>query len=99
MRSDCPLDLGTDYLVGNVVFVSDASYLAVTPDFHGSYSLQLCCDGHDSQAYRKMDVTRDRISRIVEVREMLLSFQTSLNLVNAVFVCAILENISGLESS
>ena len=31
---------------------------------------------HDSQAYRKMDVTRERISRILEVREILLSFQT-----------------------
>ena len=31
---------------------------------------------HDSQAYRKVDVTRERISRILELREMLLSFQT-----------------------
>ena len=27
---------------------------------------------HDSQAYRKMDVTRERISRILELREILL---------------------------
>ena len=26
--SDCLLDLGTDFLVGNVVFVGDAEYLA-----------------------------------------------------------------------
>ena len=31
---------------------------------------------HDSQAYRKMDVARERISRILELREILLSFQT-----------------------
>ena len=31
---------------------------------------------HDSQAYRKMDVTRERISRILERREILLSIQT-----------------------
>ena len=31
---------------------------------------------HDSQAYRKMDVTRERISCILELREILLSFQT-----------------------
>ena len=31
---------------------------------------------HDSQAYRKMAVTRGCISRILELREMLLSFQT-----------------------
>ncbi len=53
---------------------------------------------HDSQAYRKRDVTKERISRILELREILLSFQTVLNL-NAAVVCAILESISGLEPS
>ena len=33
---------------------------------------------HDSQAYRKMDVTRERISRILELREILLSIQINL---------------------
>ena len=37
-----------------------------------------------------MDVTRERIGRIVELNEMLLSFQTGFNFVNAVVVCAIL---------
>ena len=54
---------------------------------------------HDSQAYRKMDVIRERISRILELREILMSFQTDFNLVNAAVVCAILESISGLEPS
>ena len=54
---------------------------------------------HDSQAYRKMDVTRERISLILELREILLSFQTGFNLVNVAVVCAILESISGLEPS
>ena len=54
---------------------------------------------HDSQAYRKVDVTRERIRRILELREILLSFQTGFNLVNAAVVCAILESISGLEPS
>ena len=49
---------------------------------------------HDSQAYRKMDVTRERISRISELREILLSFETGFNLVNAAVVCAILESKS-----
>ena len=31
---------------------------------------------HDSQVYRKMDVTRERISHILELLEILLSFQT-----------------------
>ena len=54
---------------------------------------------HDSQAYRKIDVTRERMSRIFELRIILLSFQTGFNLVNAAVVCAILESISGLEPS
>ena len=54
---------------------------------------------HDSQAYRKMDVTKERISRILELREILLSIQTGFSLVNAAVACAILESISGLEPS
>ena len=54
---------------------------------------------HDSQAYREKDLTRERISRILQLREILLSFQTGFNLVNAAVVCAILESISGLEPS
>ena len=46
-----------------------------------------------------MDVTRERFSRILELREILLSIQTGFNLVNAAVVCAILESISGLEPS
>ena len=52
----------------------------------------------DSQAF-KMDVTRERISCILELREILLSFQTGFDLVSAAVVCAILESISGLEPS
>ena len=51
----------------------------------------------DSQVYRKMDMTRERISRVLELREILLSFQTGFNLVNATVVCAVLESISDLE--
>ena len=54
---------------------------------------------HDSHAYRKTDVTREHISRLLELREILLSFQTGFNLVNATVVCALLESISGLEPS
>ena len=50
---------------------------------------------HDSQAYRKMDRSRDHI----ELREILLSFQTGFNIVSAVVVCAILGSISSLEPS
>ena len=54
---------------------------------------------HDSQAYRKVGVTRERISRILELREILMSFQTGLNLVNAAVIYAILESVTGLEPS
>ena len=51
------------------------------------------------QAYRKMDLTRERISSILELREILLSFQIGFNPVNTNVVCAFLESISGLEPS
>ena len=52
---------------------------------------------HDSQAYGEMDVTRELISRILELTAILLSFQTGFSLVNAAVACAILERISGLN--
>ena len=54
--SGCQLDLGTDFLVGNMIFVRDVLYLVVAPQEDG--------------------VTRECISGILELREMLLSFQT-----------------------
>ena len=54
---------------------------------------------HDLQAYKNMDVTRDRIGRIVELRKILLPFQTGFNRVNAAAVGAVLERIPGLEPS
>ena len=44
-----------------------------------------------------MEVTREHISCILELREMLLSFHTGFNLVSAAVVCDILESISCLE--
>ena len=46
-----------------------------------------------------MDVTTERIGYILELRELLLSFQTGFNLVNAAVVYAVLASISGLEPS
>ena len=98
MRSDCLLDLSTGFLVGNMVFVYEMrSTMRLHLIFMACILLwSSAVRVHDSQAYgRKMDVT----SRILELREILLSFQTGLNLVNAAVVCAILESISGLEPS
>ena len=53
----------------------------------------------DSQAHRKIDVTRELISCIFELTEMLLLFQNGFNIVSVAVVCAILEIISGLEPS
>ena len=47
----------------------------------------------------KMDVTRERIIRILELKKIPLLIQTGFSLVNAAVVCAILESISGLEPS
>ena len=44
-------------------------------------------------------MTRERISRILELRETLLSIQTGFSLVSAAVVCAILESTSVLEPS
>ena len=54
---------------------------------------------HESQEYRKMDVTRERISHVLELTEILLSIQIGFSLVNAAVACAILGSISGLEPS
>ena len=54
---------------------------------------------HDSQTYMNTDVTRERISRILELREIVLSFPICFKLFNAAVVCAVRESISGLELS
>ena len=46
VRSSCLLDLGTDVLFGNMVFLLAVWYPAVAPHFHGLYSsLELYCEG------------------------------------------------------
>ena len=54
---------------------------------------------HDSQAYSKMDMRMEHISCILELREILLSFQNALNLVSAAVVCAVLEMKTSNESA
>ena len=54
---------------------------------------------HDSQAYRNMEMTRERISLTFDPREMLLSLQIGFSFVRAAVACAILERTSGLEPS
>ena len=53
----------------------------------------------DSHVYREMDVTRQCTCCILGLREILLSLQTGFNFVSAAVVCAVLESVSGLETS
>ena len=53
----------------------------------------------DSQAYRNMDITRERISPIFELSAIFLSFQMVLRLASAAVAWAILARISGLDPS
>ena len=53
----------------------------------------------NSQAYRNMDMTRERISLIFELSAIFLSFQMVLSLASAAVAWAILARISGLDPS
>ena len=69
----------------------------------------LICDSKDISAhtqdlmYRKMDVARECISPILELREMLLSFQTGFNLASAPLshpsACMLVNHGSSQQSS
>ena len=77
MWSSCLLDLGTDLFVLTWSLYEMCSILACILLWSSAVRV------HDSQTSRKMDVTRERISRILELREILLSIQTGFSLVNA----------------
>ena len=52
---------------------------------------------HVSHAYKNMDMAKERISLILELIAMFLSFQTTFNLVTVTVVWAILDSTSGLD--
>ena len=54
---------------------------------------------HDSQAYRNMEMTRERISFTFDPRDTLLSLQMGFSFVRAAVACVDLERISGLKPS
>ena len=95
MWSNCLLDLGMDFLL----VTWSLREMRCILQWHLIISMACillrssAVRVHDSQACRKMDVTGERISRILELREILLSFQTGFDLVNTANVCAILESI------
>ena len=54
---------------------------------------------HVSHAYKNMDMARERISLILELMAMFLSFQMTFSLVTAAVVWAVLDSTSGLDPS
>ena len=52
-----------------------------------------------SHAYKNMDTARERISLLMELMAMFLSFQMTLSLTNAAVVWATLDSTSGLDPS
>ena len=54
---------------------------------------------HVSYVYKNMDMDRERISLILELMAMFLSFQMTISLVTAAEVLAMLESTSGLDPS
>ena len=54
---------------------------------------------YHSQAYKNMEMTRERISFTFDPRDMLLSLQMGFSFVRVAMACAILEKTSGLEPS
>ena len=54
---------------------------------------------HVSHAHKNMDMARERISLILEMMAMFLSFQMNFSLVTAAVVWAIMDSTSGLDPS
>ena len=54
---------------------------------------------HVSHAYKNMDMARERISLVLELMVMFLSFQMTFSLVTAAVVWAILNSTSGKDPS
>ena len=54
---------------------------------------------HDSQAYRNIEMTRERISFTYDPKDMLFSLQMGFSFVRAAVAYAVLQRVSGLEPS
>lgn len=86
------LNFVTYFFVRDMVLVWDAQDLFQASQFHGLYSpLNVCCE---SPCLESILTDRCRISRTLELDEMLLQIYIALSLVRAVVVWAILDRIS-----
>ena len=78
-----------------MVSVGVAEELSEASHLYGLYPSAVCVQY--SQAYRNMDMTRERISLIFGLNGIFLSFQKVLSFANAAVVWAILAIIPGLD--
>ena len=92
--SDCLLDLGTDFLVGNMVFILDTYYLAIASHFHGLHSsLQLCMIHMDTGRWSEKEAHQSYFGTERNAPIVPNWFQVCQYAV----VCAIPDSIQGLE--
>ena len=80
------------FLICNMISVGDARkhLISVACIFFSNSAVGV----HVSQAYRKIEMTKERINLILELSAMFLSFHMVLSFVNAPMVWAILDSIS-----
>ena len=81
------LDISANLLIGNMILVRNGQQ---TPVESHDFAVKV----HDTQAYKNMEMIRERISLI---GDMLLSLQMGFSFVKAAVACSILERFSGLH--
>ena len=94
MQSDGVSHSGFYYLIGCVISIRDTEEFEETSRIQCLYPVV-----HVIHAYKNMDMTKERISVILELMAMFLLSQITFSLVTAVVVWAILESTSGLDPS
>ena len=88
------------FLICNMISVGDAQESSKASHFCSYYLFSnSAVRVHVSQAYRKIEMTKDRISLILELSAMFLSFHMVLSFVNAPIVWTILDSISYFDPS
>ena len=95
MGPNCLPSSVSHFFFGDVVSVCDSEELSEASHLLSVSTVSV----QDSQAYRNMDMTRERISLVFELSAIFLSFQMVLSFASAAVVWAILARISGLDPS
>ena len=84
-------DSVADCIVSDVISVRDAKQFPKASHLSGLQFLS-AVNVQVLQAYNSIEITRERISLIFELREICLSFQKVFSLASAAVVCAILDS-------